>query len=262
MKYWPDLMSPEAMLEGKTVWITRPDGQAHNLQVALESQGVKVHLLPMLAITPLAINESIKTKILNLDHFDLLFFISTNAANLGMELIQQYWPQLPLQLKIFAVGPSTAAVIESYGLEVEYPVVRMSSEALMALDSLQQIENSKALIVRGVGGRELIASELKLRGASVEYLELYSRECPDYAGGDLAAILAQAPPDAVVVSSAEALVNLEGLLEKDGISLSSIPLFVSSNRIAQLATESGFANTITMSGADDKAIISSLDQHL
>lgn len=255
-------MSPELMLEGKTLWLTRPEGQIKSLQGALESHGAKVLSMPMLAITPLEVNAAIKSKVLNLDQYDLLFFISTNAANLGMELIQQYWPQFPLQLKIFAVGPTTAAVIENYDLDVEYPAVGMSTEALMTLDSLKEIENSKALIVRGVGGREILAKELQLRGASFDYLELYRRDCPGYSRGELAARVDKFPPDAVVVTSAEALANLDSLLRKDEVSLDRIPLFVSSTRIGHLATESGFGNTITMSGADDKAIIASLDEHL
>ena len=249
------------MLEGKTIWLTRPEGQTENLSTQLKEVGANIESMPMLAIQPLVIDEAIKKKVLDLDRYDAVFFISTNAARLGMEVIHNYWPQFPVQLKLYAVGPTTASVLEEYGLTVEYPEGRMSSEALLELDSLQQINNKNALIVRGVGGRELLATDLQERGAQVVYLELYRRECPAYKVGELKQILEKHLPDAIVVTSAEALENLKGLLERDGCSLSETPLFVSSERIAEIASKSGFSNTVTMSGADDRAVMQSLEMN-
>ena len=247
------------MLEGKRIWLTRPEGQAENLSTQLQEAGAKIESMPMLAIQPLAIDEVIKKKVLDLDRYYAVFFISTNAARLGMEVIHNYWPQFPVQLKLYAVGPTTAGVLKEFGLTVEYPEGRMSSEALLELDSLKQVANKKALIVRGVGGRELLATDLRERGAQVDYLEIYRRECPAYKTGELRQLLDKHLPDAIVVTSAEALENLKGLLERDGCSLSDTPLFVSSERIAEIASKSGFSNTVTMSGADDEAIIQSLE---
>ncbi len=250
------------MLEGKSIWITRPEGQAESLVKSLEKRGARPRLLPMLAISPIALDENIKATLLSLDQYDLLFFISTNAASMGMELIHDYWPQFPDQLAIYSVGPTTAGVIESYGLKAEYPVERMSSEGLLALASLAQLEDKKALIVRGVGGRELLATALREQGAWVDYLELYQRTMPTYEPGQLSNSLTNEPPAAVIVTSAEALANFSALLRRDNISADAVPLFVSSARIAGNAAEFGFRKTITMSGADDRAIIESLETHL
>ena len=250
------------MLEGKSIWITRPAGQAESLVKSLEESGARPSLLPMLAISPIALNENIKATLLSLDQYDLLFLVSTNAASLGMELIHNYWPQFPDQLAIYSVGPTTARVIESYGLKAEYPVERMSSEGLLALASLAQLEGKKALIVRGAGGRELLATALREQGALVDYLELYQRTMPEYGHGHLANSLYNEPPAAVIVTSAEALANFSALLRRDNVNAESVPLFVSSPRIAENAAELGFVQTITMSGADDRAIIESLETHL
>jgi uroporphyrinogen-III synthase len=247
------------MLEGRSIWITRPEGQAEKLKAVLEDSGAHAKLLPMLAIEPVAIDAKIKALVLNLDKYDLLFFISTNAATLGMDLIHNYWPQFPDQLKIYAVGPTTADVIETYDLQAEFPLERMSSEALLALESLSDVAGKKALIVRGIGGRELLATALREKGAAVEYLELYRRTCPDYIPGELAQLCRDEMPAGVVVSSTEALENFSALLANDKITLDSIPLFVSSDRIAENAAAAGFQQTITMSGADDRAIIDSLN---
>ena len=250
------------MLDGKTIWITRPAGQADSLMQSLAAQGANVKSLPMLAIEPVVPDSGIRTTVMNLDQYDLLFFISTNSAALGMELIHDYWPQFPVGVAVYAVGPSTAEVLARYNLDPEFPGTRMSSEALLALPSLSAIDGRKVLIVRGVGGRELLAQELRNRGASVDYLELYRRDCPEYPPGALAAEVEHAVPAAIVVTSAEALDNLRGLLERDAVPVASIPLFVSSARIAEKAKESGFLLAVTMSGADDRAIIESLADRL
>lgn len=246
------------MLDGKTIWLTRPDGQTSSLVTALEECRATVRGIPMLVIEPLPEDAKIRSRVLELDRYDLLFFISTNAAGLGMALIDKYWPQFPIQLDIFAVGPTTAAVIEDYGLKAVFPSERMSSEALLALPALAAVNDKRALIVRGVGGRELLAVELLKRGANVDYLELYRRQAPAFDPGAIAGLLTSDKPDAVVVTSAEALGNLRDLLEADNVSLACVPLFVSSSRIADIANLAGFAKTFTMLGADDKAIIESL----
>lgn len=251
-----------SMLDGKTIWLTRPVGQSQSLAASLESSEAAVRSIPMLVIEPLPEDAAIRERVLDLDRYNLLFFISTNAAGLGMALIDKYWPQFPAGLDIFAVGPTTAAVIEDYGLKVCYPDERMSSEALLALPALANVAGKQALIVRGVGGRELLAGELLKRGATVDYLELYSRQAPEFAPGAIAALAAKDKPDAVIVTSAEALVNLRRILEADKVPLAALPLFVSSDRIAEIARQAGFARTFTMPGADDKAIIGSLAETL
>lgn len=246
------------MLDGKTIWLTRPDGQSNPLTDALAAAGANVRSLPMLVIEPLPEDTAIRARVMDLDAYDQLFFISTNAAGLGMALIDKYWPQFPVQLDIYAVGPTTAAVVESYGLRVTCPEARMSSEALLALPALAHIDGKRALIVRGVGGRELLAGELAGRGARVDYLELYRRARPDLAPGALKALLDSDKPDAIVVTSAEALGNLQDYLAADNVPVETIPLFVSSPRLAEIAVNAGFVRTRTMPGADDKAIIDTL----
>jgi len=63
------------MLEGKTFWLTRPEGQFESLQASLQDRGAIGVSLPMLAIEPLEPDATIKDRVLNLDHFDLLFFV-------------------------------------------------------------------------------------------------------------------------------------------------------------------------------------------
>ena len=59
----------------------------------------------------------------------------------------------------FAVGFGTSLVLSDHGIKADYPTVA-GSEGLLELSGLQKVKDLKVLIVRGVGGRELLAAEL------------------------------------------------------------------------------------------------------
>jgi uroporphyrinogen-III synthase len=247
-----------ATLEHLTVWLTRPVAQNHKLQQALESLGASVLALPMLVIRPVEPTQAVKDRLLNLDSYNLVFFVSTNAARIGLDVIGDYWPQYPAGLTHFAVGAGTAAVLEKQGHEVFYPVERMSSEAMLALPGLQDIAGKKALIVRGVGGREILAEGLQQRGCSVDYAELYERLPATYQGEQLEQYLQTSYPDAVILSSAEAMDNFAAQFGQTGSAWHALPLLVASDRLLEHARKLGFENIRVMSGAGDEAIITAL----
>jgi uroporphyrinogen-III synthase len=251
-------MPTSAALTGRTIWLTRPEGQGAPLQAALTQLGAQVHLLPLLVIKPLQLSQADKQKLIDLDRYDLVFFVSTNAATLGLDAIAQWWPQYPVGILNFAVGPGTAAVLQKSGLSASYPTERMSSEALLALPELRDIAGKKALIVRGAGGREIIAEGLRARGAVVDYAELYQRAAPAYTPADLRKLAQSAAPSAVVISSADALDNLQTLFAPALASWPQLPLVVSSPRLAEHAATLGFRQVHTIEGATDAAIIQGL----
>jgi uroporphyrinogen-III synthase len=245
-------------LTGNTIWLTRPEGQGAGLRVALEQLGARVEFLPLLVIKPLKPSQQDRQKLIDLDRYDLLFFVSTNAATLGLDAIAEWWPQYPVGILNFAVGPGTAAVLEQRGLAATYPTERMSSEALLALPELQHIAGKKALIVRGAGGREIIAEGLRARGVAVEYVELYERALPAYTADQLRKLAQSAAPSAVMISSADALDNLKALFAPVLAGWAGLPLVVSSKRLADHAAALGFQRVRTIEGATDTAIIQGL----
>jgi uroporphyrinogen-III synthase len=250
-------MPKASALSGKTIWLTRPAGQGAALRAALEAQGARVEMLPLLVIEPVPLAQAEKQKLVDLDRYDLLFFVSTNAATLGLDAIAQWWPQYPVGILNFAVGPGTAAVLEQHGLTAYYPNERMTSEALMALPQLQDVRGKKALIVRGVGGREIIAEGLRAGGASVDYLELYRRATPRYDAACLRKRMHEAAPSTVVVSSADALDNLRQIFA-DIPGWEQLPLLVSSPRLGEHAKALGFQRFALVEGASDAVILDAL----
>lgn len=247
-------------LAGRSIWLTRPAAQSGLLQQQLQQAGATVLCLPLLVIEAVPLAGINKQRILDLDRYDLVFYVSSNAATLGLAAIDAWWPQYPLGVKNFAVGPGTAAVLQQHGLDVDYPTERMSSEAMLALPALQDIRGKKALIVRGVGGREILAEGLLARGASVDYAELYQRSAPQYPAAYLQQQYRQQSPQAIIISSAEALDNLHALFAPLEL-WTALPLAVSSERLADHARALGNVPVLVLAGASDAAIINGLLAH-
>lgn len=250
----------ENRLQDITVWLTRPLHQADAIKSSLLERGVNVLHIPMLEIEPLEYDEKIKTTILNLDHFDIAIFISTNAAKLGLECVDTFRSQYPAHLLNYAVGPATSEVLNVYGLKTSFSQQGMSSEALLAMPQLQDIEGKKVLIFQGTGGREVLAQGLLGKGAVVECVEIYRRKQPAYSGSYLLDCIRSNYPDTIVITSAEALVNLISHFEAIWPDLYSVKLLVSSLRLRDIAIERGFSTVVEMPGANDEAIILSLER--
>ncbi|PCJ43694.1 MAG: hypothetical protein COA71_02140 [SAR86 cluster bacterium] len=247
-------------LKNITLWLTRPAGQAKNLSKLLEARGAKVFHFPLMKIEALPQDKALEKKIKKLSQYDMAFFISTNAAQIAMELIETYLASFPKDVEYFSPGVTTARVLQSHGLKVAYPEKAMSTEALLILPEIRAIiqkkskKKKRAVIFRGIGGRELLANSLRAKGVDVDYVELYKRVLPDYKESYLQDILKTKKPDGIVFSSAEAIHNFTVLFEKIYSGYKEIPVFVSSPRLVNIVTKIGFESVSLLEAADDKSV--------
>ncbi len=249
-------------LSGLTVLITRPSNQQHAMQRAIEARGGEVVALPLIEIQPLTESadiQDLKDKILQLDNYHVLIFVSNNAVKFGAEVINDYWPQFPVSIDVIAVGPTTAAAASQLlACELIQPTSGMSSEDLLQLPQLEDVNGKKIGIVRGQGGRELLADTLRQRGASVDYLEAYSRNAVSYKGQDFCARVKSAKVNVLTVSSGESLDRLTSLLADNKELMQQLSLIAPSERVAQQATEAGFKQVHNARGADPASFVAAL----
>lgn len=258
-------------LSGLTVLITRPSSQAATMGRAIESAGAKFVSLPLIAINPLGDDQTIqdlKEKVLQLDNYQALIFVSNNAVNFGGEVINNYWPQFPVGIDVIAVGPTTAAgASERFGCEVIQPSSGMTSEDILRLSQLSDVNEKKIGIVRGQGGRELLADTLRERGAVVDYLEAYSRTPVNYTSTEFCQNLRDAGVNVLTVSSGESLDRLTHLLadnadnKESGIGMmQELSLLTPSERVGRQAREAGYQRVHIADGADPISFLRALDE--
>ncbi|QQD25346.1 uroporphyrinogen-III synthase [Venatoribacter cucullus] len=243
------------------VIVTRPAEQAGPLLQALQQRGYATRHLPLMDIVPLADDDAaatsgLRARLMNLDEYRAVIVISVNAATIGLEWLDRYWPQPPLGIEFYAVGPSTAEVLEQARLTVHCPAERFDSEGILALPGLQPevIAGQKVLLWRGIGGREKLASVLRERGAQVDYAELYERREQHYSADQWQAALQDKP--LLMLSSTQAL----------DIVCAQVPdlpqriqaLILPAERSADMARERGFTRVLVAASARDEHMLACL----
>ena len=249
-------------LAGLHVLVTRPIAHAKALREAIESHAGRVLSLPLIDIQPLEAAsdiQSLTAKVQQLDRYQILIFVSSNAAKFGAESINNYWPQFPIGVSMVATGPATAEALRVFlGGDIIQPVLGVTSEDLLKLPLLEDVAGKKIAIVRGKGGRELMAATLQARGAQVDYLEAYRRVPVEYDGASFCAQLRQSGVDVLSVTSGESLHRLQTLLADNKGEMSLLPLLVPSERVGLQARECGFTNVVNSNGADTESILRAL----
>ncbi|MES2675240.1 MAG: uroporphyrinogen-III synthase [Pseudomonadota bacterium] len=279
-------------LQGLHIVVTRPLAQAEPWAQRLVKLGASVSLVPLLdivAVKDTAHIQAIKNCILNFDLYSKAIFVSQNAVTFGFEWLDNYWPQLPGGVKFFAVGETTAKLIEANGASVtdlaQMQRGAMTSEALLESPALQQVAGERIVILRGLGGRTHLGEVLSARGAKVEYCELYERLVPTTAAAQFAQLLktnaennaalrVQHKADAlnliVTLHSGEALENLIAILQQlsttaptaaishEQTSMQQLILLVPSERVAEQAIDAGFSNVFAAGNATEASMLQRL----
>jgi uroporphyrinogen-III synthase len=250
-------------LTGCTVVVTRPSGQAESLLKRLASAGANPIPFPVIAIQALPVHTPDAQTRQQVAGCDLAIFISRNAVRHGLPVIEQAGGLAP-GVRVAAVGKGTAEELDRHGVHVDLlPSRGASSEALLAVLADDTISGKQVLIVRGVGGRELLADTLKSRGACVDYLECYQRVLPDTDAHILPRLHGEGQVDAIVVTSLEGLRNLERLVpDTEKSTLRSVRLYVVSAAMVDLCADLGYKlKPVLMDSPSDDDIMTALQMH-
>ncbi len=242
--------------------VTRPGRQQQSLGDAIKSLGGKVVYFPLIDIVQLTSAEDIKyleNKIRAIDDYQVLIFVSVNAAQFSKEWFRNCAVKIPRVIRVIAIGPATArAVSELFGCSVIHSDVGVTSEDLLSLPELEEIAGKHIAILRGKEGRELLAVELRERGAIVDCLEVYRRKAHAYGSKDLVDAVNCKQVNVFTITSGEALVQLSELSVDNKATLSLIPLVVPSARLADQAEKLGYKIVRNSNGADDASMLATL----
>lgn len=241
--------SQAVALGGRTLVITRPAGTAVPLARRVRALGGVPLLLPGLSLRAADDAEATRALLREALDDDVLLFTSPAAVRFAAALLP-----LKTAATVLAVGQGTARALWHHGLDAQAPAERQDSEGLLALPPMQQLDGRRVALVGAPGGRGLLREQLVARGARLRELHVYRRVPPRLGRRHRDALL-RLPPDArVLLSSAEALDNLQAVLPAPAWSrLCAAIAVVSSERLAARARAAGFAGVrvAASAGTDD-----------
>lgn len=242
-------------LTGIGVLVTRPEHQAHHLCQLIETEGGASVRYPALVIKARPDRAAVRAAIGPADRYDLIIFISGNAVRFGADFLD-HRRDVPLA----AIGQPTAAALNAAGYRVSVmPAEGASSEELLAMPQLAHMSGQRVLIVRGSGGRELLAEALTARGATVQYAEVYTRE-PARPSAQLQAeieqLWRQGGIRAYAATSVELLEALVGIVTPRSRELmDSTALVTGSHRVADAAGRLGLGSPVLLADSPDDAAL-------
>lgn len=190
-------------LIGKTIVVTRPLSQAHQLADQLDLLGAAVYEFATI---------DIQLQIAPLPHdiadVDWVVFTSANAvrglkASMSSESLPFRFPEA----KLCAVGPATRRELEISGLQCDLVPEEFTAEhAFAALNDADSFSGKRVLLPQGNIARQTLAESLREAGARVDRLVVYDTVCPIHDDYEVRALI-DARPDLVTFTSASTAQN-------------------------------------------------------
>ncbi|HLU62035.1 MAG TPA: uroporphyrinogen-III synthase [Gammaproteobacteria bacterium] len=215
-------------LDGAGVIVTRPEGRGEALCERIRALGGEALFFPTIHIAPLPPPG------LPASAPDWMVFVSAAAIEHAPRALRE----IAANARLATVGEGTARALRSAGLAVEIVPDRQESEGLLDAPAFREMRGRRVWIVRGRGGRELLADTLRKRGAEVQFIEVYERQVPEASVTPLMDWWRAGRVDAIVTGSAAGLANLYEMLDEEGRRfLRNSQLVVPTARMLKLAHE-------------------------
>lgn len=156
---------PASPLAGRKVLILRPRERIGELADALREVGAEPVVVPAVEILPPPLPAKVEDALQRRREFDWMLFTSPSGVPRGTN------PRHPEEVRVAAVGPATAEVLEDAGFEVAFVPSAYTTEALG--EELPG-EGNRVLTFRAAiaGGR--LEEILRRRGFEVERVDAYT----------------------------------------------------------------------------------------
>ena len=242
-------------LHGLYIAVTRPAGQAGALIERIRAAGGEAIALPLLEIAPPDRPLHAEALRQQLEHARTIIFISPNAVRMALAILPA--SQWPRNATLATVGKGTARALHAAGFyDIVTPAAGADSEALLAQPEFRQVCDQDILIVRGEGGRALLAQTLEARGARVRHAIVYRRRPRP---PDLSRLRQQEPVTFVLTSSEALRVLLEAARDEDELAWLRAQCYVFGHpRIAELGRTRGLVRGIIAESPEDDALYTAL----
>ncbi|MGK0374790.1 MAG: hydroxymethylbilane synthase [Arenicella sp.] len=225
------------------VLLTRQHRYLGNTAAILQRLDFQPTHVPTLSIEPEDGSELLEF-FGNLSHYTDLLFVSRNAVEVGMSMIQQQGG-MPEGICVMAVGGETAKQLFRFGINAMFPSQGSGAEALLKVSQLQKMDGRRVLVIRGEQGLSWPAEEMRKRGATVDEVSCYKQTVPSTSAEQLLEALEQNHQlEGIFVHSSQSLQHLMIIAGDKSQLILQATLVAGSQAIAETATSLGWLGVI------------------
>ncbi|MGH7609921.1 MAG: uroporphyrinogen-III synthase [Candidatus Dormibacteria bacterium] len=179
--------------------MTRAAEQAPELALLLQARGAIPVPVPVMRLRRLLAGteiEALGRRILAGEWQDLVF-TSANAVGLALPVAPEPCPAV----RVFAIGPGTAAAVSARGWPPEPLPQTFIAESLAARVLTQGIDGHRVLLPRARGARPVLPQLLRRAGARLDLIEIYEMEPEWESQAALATALSAGDLDGLIFTS-------------------------------------------------------------
>ena len=226
------------------VILTRQAKFLGNMASILDTLGYQPLAIETQQIEPV-FNEKLLRLFRSLNQFTDIVFVSRNAIEIGMSMIQQQQSSISKSTRVMAVGAETAKHLFRYGVDALFPDHGTGADALLSVNQLADLTGRKILVVRGAGGLDWPAEEMRKRGAEVEHADVYIQKLATGGRERFDRLLTEHDRiHGVFLHSAHSATNFMHFVKHDLDRFEDTILVVGSERIGAVARKRGWQSTI------------------
>ncbi|SIO96259.1 uroporphyrinogen-III synthase [Vibrio spartinae] len=239
-----------------SVLVTRPGQPGEALCHQLQAVGIKAVHHPLIDFHAGSELEQLPVR---LKQCDLVIAVSRQAVLYSQEYLDLHGFSWPSDIRYLAIGQKTAQLLSNFTQQtVNYPAIS-DSENFLSLPELSAPVGLRVEILRGNGGRDLIARQLKSQGAAVNYCEVYQREMLPFNTRVAVSEWQKAAIDCVIITSEQQLrFFVTQLAEYNMPWLLNQTFYVPSERIAHDAQSLGIKHTIAVGSASNSDLVAAI----
>lgn len=251
-------------LFGQRVLVTRTRQQASALSARLRALGADAVELPTIHIAPPEDWTPLDSAIAELSSYDWIVFTSANGVGwFWSRLVNARLDARALHgIRLAAIGPATAAELETHGLRADYMPGEYVAEAVAA--GLGDVGGQRVLLPRADIARPALANLLRQSGAEVVEVDAYRTLRPEIDPDELRDLLAGIT--VVAFTSSSTVRNLAAMAVDAGLelpgALGEVAVACIGPITAATARELGLAVNVTAKEYTIDGLVEALVNHI